>query len=111
MLIQRENSGQLPKKFRFAYGHNLRLTQMEPPPHVPPLAVASTELAGLFERAFGRDGCKENGRPTSVDWIAALDGLGSQLVACRTNPAPQEAWNWGQRARWLLLICGSDYPV
>src|SRR5215467_4798081 len=38
------------QQFRFAYGADHKLTQMEPPPHVPDLASMSPAVASLFER-------------------------------------------------------------
>src|SRR5215471_8880980 len=71
------------QQFRFAYGADRKLTQMEPPPHVPALASMSPTIATLFERAFSRQATNGHVRPSPADWIVALDATVKQLVRCK----------------------------
>lgn len=72
------------EQFRFAYSGRAALTEMERPPGTPALQIVGTEIATMFERAFGRDGAGGN-RTTARDWAAALQRLESQLQECRMN--------------------------
>jgi DNA-binding helix-hairpin-helix protein with protein kinase domain len=74
------------QQFRFAYGADRKLTQMEPPPHVPVLASMSPAIATLFERAFSRQATNGHARPSPGDWIAVLDAVGKQLTRCKREP-------------------------
>jgi DNA-binding helix-hairpin-helix protein with protein kinase domain len=74
------------QQFRFAYGADRKLTQMEPPPHVPAIASMSPAIATLFERAFSRQATNGHARPSPSDWIAALDAAAHQLVRCKREP-------------------------
>jgi DNA-binding helix-hairpin-helix protein with protein kinase domain len=72
-------------EFRFAYGAARASIQMEPPPNVPPISIASQPVSLLFERAFSHAGTRDGVRPTGKDWIAALEGLEKQLKPCHAN--------------------------
>lgn len=72
-------------EFRFAYGSNRAAAQMEPPPNVPSIAIASQPVALLLERAFSREGLREGVRPAAREWITALEGLEKQLKQCHIN--------------------------
>ncbi len=72
-------------QFRFAYGADRATFQMEPPPNVPPIAIASQPVTLLLERAFSRAGAHDDGRPAAVEWISALDGLERHLKSCHVN--------------------------
>jgi DNA-binding helix-hairpin-helix protein with protein kinase domain len=74
------------QQFRFAYGADRKLTQMEPPPHVPVLASMSLTIAALFERAFSRQATNDHARPSPADWIMALDAVDKQLARCKREP-------------------------
>src|SRR5262245_51972473 len=74
------------QQFRFAYGADRTLTQMEPPPHVPALASMSPAIATFFERAFSRQATNGHARPSPGDWIAALDAAGKHLARCKREP-------------------------
>src|SRR5262245_710102 len=74
------------QQFRFAYGADRNLTQMEPPPHVPALASMSPTIATLFEKAFSRQATNGHARPSPADWIVALDAAGTQLARCKREP-------------------------
>src|SRR5208337_5163529 len=60
-------------EFRFACGANHRDFQMEPPPNVPPLTVASPAVASLFERAMAPASAQTGARPTGKEWIVTLE--------------------------------------
>ncbi|MDX2263414.1 MAG: protein kinase domain-containing protein [Hyphomicrobiales bacterium] len=72
------------EELRFPYGTQKAAAQMEPPPNVPALAVASEPIAKLLERAFSREGVSGS-RPTASEWAIALDALEKQLKQCRIN--------------------------
>ncbi len=72
-------------QFRFAYGADRAAVQMEPPPNVPPIAIASQSVTSLIERAFSRAGAHDGGRPAAKEWISALDGLERQIKSCHVN--------------------------
>jgi DNA-binding helix-hairpin-helix protein with protein kinase domain len=74
------------QQFRFAYGADRKLTQMEPPPYVPSLASMSPAIATLFERALSRQATNGHARPSPSEWIAALDAAAHQLVRCKREP-------------------------
>src|SRR5262245_40204329 len=74
------------QQYRFAYGSDCKLTQMEPPPHVPALVSVSPGIASLFERAFSRTSTNGHARPTPADWITALDSVANQLARCKREP-------------------------
>lgn len=65
---------------RFAYGGDPR-TQMEPPPATVALSAMGSEIAGLFQAAFGPRGAAGE-RPRAQAWVAALDGLERRLRSC-----------------------------
>ena len=69
---------------RFAYARETRRTQMSPPPFTPPLAVAGSETAELFERAFHPDGWRGT-RPAPEAWMRALDAAKGSLTVCRCS--------------------------
>lgn len=71
---------------RFAYSQQRSLTQMEPPPHVPVLADIPTDVAKLFERAFGPS-AKTQLRPTPAEWISCLEGMEKGIIECKANSA------------------------
>ncbi|HEV7516033.1 MAG TPA: hypothetical protein VGR07_07010, partial [Thermoanaerobaculia bacterium] len=55
-------------------------------PYTLPLAALSSEVAGLFERAFSPRGV-QGGRPAAQEWAAGLESLGRQLRTCDRHPA------------------------
>lgn len=71
-------------EFRFAYGVDHAKFQMEPPPNVPSIGIASGDVASLFERAFSPGGARQS-RPGAIDWISCLDSLERQLKTCHVN--------------------------
>lgn len=71
-------------EFRFVYGSEGRILQMEPPPGAPPLAVVPSPVATLFEKAFSRNGANQ-GRPAAKEWVTALETLEGQVKKCSTN--------------------------
>jgi DNA-binding helix-hairpin-helix protein with protein kinase domain len=86
---------------RFAYGAECTALQMERPPGAPPLSIVSPAIAGLFERAFARESLA-GGRPTAVEWTAALNGLQGQLRQCAFSPIH---WHFGglQACPWCRM--------
>jgi DNA-binding helix-hairpin-helix protein with protein kinase domain len=66
------------KEFRFAFSSERARVQLDPPPHTLQLASASPEIAGLFERAFGRAAQ----RPQPTEWHKALGTLRAGLARC-----------------------------
>src|SRR5215470_5147272 len=99
------------QQFRFAYGADRKITQMEPPPHVPALASMSPTIATLFERAFSRQATNGHARPSPADWIVALDAAGTQLARCKREPnhfyvsaSPNCPWCMVESATGVVLF-------
>lgn len=63
------------RELRFAYGRDAAARKMRPPPHTPPLAVASPAVAALFERAFSPGSAQDGVRPLPREWVAVLESL------------------------------------
>src|SRR5579884_1725572 len=87
-------SGDMPmeraiSEYRFAYGSNASVMQMEPPRASLGLDGVTPDMALLFERAFSRSGSRPNGRPTAREWVTALQNLEGHLTTCVVNPAHQ----------------------
>ena len=74
-------------EFRFAYGAQRAAFQMEAPPNVPALSIASQSVAQLFERAMAPTSTQPGARPTSREWISALETLEKQIKPCHVNPS------------------------
>lgn len=81
MLLADMTIEQAITEFRFAY--SLEPKGLAPPPHVPPLAFLTADVAELFEHAFGED---LTARPTASVWVDALEGLRATLVTCKQHP-------------------------
>ena len=75
------------KQFRFAYGGDSRNTQMAAPPGSLSMDALTPAVRGLFEAAFLPAGAQRNGRPTSAQWIAALDDLSAKTRQCSASPS------------------------
>ena len=73
------------EEFRFAYGTNSVALLMQPPPNMPPLDIASSRLARMWEQAFSRDAAMVRNRPTASEWVEALDQLEKQVKVCASN--------------------------
>jgi DNA-binding helix-hairpin-helix protein with protein kinase domain len=73
------------KQFRFAYGGDSRKTQMAAPPGSLPMDALTPTVRGLFEAAFLPAGAQRNGRPTSAQWISALDDLAAKTRQCSAS--------------------------
>lgn len=83
-----KGSGDMPieqaiKEFRFAYSS--RDTKMQPPPSTVQMTDLSPKVRQLFELAFSPSSV--GSRPTSVQWISALQELESSLRPCPNNKA------------------------
>jgi DNA-binding helix-hairpin-helix protein with protein kinase domain len=72
------------REFRFAYSPNRGATEMDQPSWVPPLSIYPPEIANLFLRAFSAQGASGS-RPSSHEWIPALEGLSHNLRRCPAN--------------------------
>lgn len=72
--------GKAIAEFRFAYGSGARSRQMKPPPGTLPLEAVSTNMATMFECAFGQN--NNVIRPTPQQWITELDKLQKSLKIC-----------------------------
>jgi DNA-binding helix-hairpin-helix protein with protein kinase domain len=90
------------REFRFAYGAARASTQMEPPPNVPAIAIASQPVTLLVERAFSREGVRDGARPTAREWVTVLDELEKQLKTCHVNSS-HHYLNGLDRCPWCHL--------
>lgn len=70
---------------RFAYGSDRAMLQMEPPPGMPPITIASQPVVLLLERAFSPAGVRDGVRPSAQEWITALDALEKNIRQCQVN--------------------------
>jgi DNA-binding helix-hairpin-helix protein with protein kinase domain len=71
------------REFRFAY--SMRDTKMQPPPSTVQIADLSSKVRQNFELAFSPQGV--GSRPTSSQWISALEELEQSLRPCPNNKA------------------------
>src|SRR5262245_49443376 len=90
---------------RFAYSSDTNRTKMSAPPFTPPLAVAGSATAELFERAFHPNGCG-GGRPTAGDWVKVLEALTGSLAVCGAAQWHQYASGLGS-CPWCAIERGS----
>ncbi|RYH00144.1 MAG: hypothetical protein EON58_01300 [Alphaproteobacteria bacterium] len=74
-------------QFRYAYSKDSAATGMQVPPNTAPVLAASSEVAELWERAFGRAGVQSNGRPSAHDWVRILGKVEQSFARCTRNPA------------------------
>ena len=79
-------SGDMPLEraigeFRFAYSTSPN--GMRPPPGAPLLADFPNDVAGFFERAFGKVGISQ--RPAAAEWVVALQKLEGLLQPCSSD--------------------------
>jgi DNA-binding helix-hairpin-helix protein with protein kinase domain len=72
------------KECRFPYSANHKAMQMDRPPGIPALSFVGTDVAHLFETAFSQTAITE-GRPTSREWVAALQKLEANSKQCANN--------------------------
>lgn len=71
---------------RYAYSRDRARTKLEPPPGSLPMDELTANIQELFEKAFAPTAAR-SGRPGAEEWVRALEDLGSNLKACRTNAA------------------------
>ena len=71
-------------EFRFAYALDRNTTQMLPPPGSVTANALSPKIRQFFEQAFSRNGVT-GVRPTSKEWISALEELLAKLKVCHIN--------------------------
>ena len=72
------------KEDRYAYGGDLRRTQMSPPPGSLPMPALPSNIQAMFEAAFAPLS-SSGGRPTAERWKSELDSLGKSLRRCGVN--------------------------
>jgi DNA-binding helix-hairpin-helix protein with protein kinase domain len=98
------------KTHRFAYARDAARRQMRPPPGGLTLDILSREAAHLFDRAFGPGGQEAKGRPTALEWIAALTAMESELQQCPGHSGHL----YGKRAThcpWCAFEAASGKPM
>jgi len=69
------------REYRFAYGDNTAIKNVQQPPGTLPLAATSKRVALMFERAF-----LTGDRPEPREWIEALEDLSNNLEQCALHP-------------------------
>ncbi|WP_329842543.1 hypothetical protein [Stenotrophomonas sepilia] len=74
-------------EFRYAYGKDTARARMSPPPLSAHPAAASPWVADLWEKAFGTEGARPNGRPKAEDWVQALTKLEQNFKRCTSRPS------------------------
>jgi hypothetical protein len=97
------------KEHRFAYGRQRHLVAMDQPPGTPPIDIASTPVAELFERAFAAESVYL-GRPSAVEWVEALGGLEAALVEC---PLGVAHWHSSELVAcpWCRIEAATGVPL
>jgi hypothetical protein len=83
---------------RFAYGKHALGREMRPPPFTLPLDSIPPKLVQYFQLAFTQ---AEN-RPTTTDWIEALEALSQSLKTCPNNSTHQ-FWQGLPSCPWCEL--------
>lgn len=74
------------QQYRFAYSADNGRTQMQPPPHTPPLGYSGGQLTALFEQAFSPAVASgQRLRPSARQWADTLAAFLSQLTPCKLN--------------------------
>lgn len=92
---------QLIAEYRFAQGPKAPSWGMAPPPHTPTFADIPSALGRLFRRAFERGG-ERDGRPRPDEWIAGLEQLELEIVACAVD-AGHTYWRGAGSCVWCRL--------
>jgi DNA-binding helix-hairpin-helix protein with protein kinase domain len=97
------------KEHRFAYGRERSFAAMDQPPGTPPLDVVSAPVAQLFERAFAMASAR-GGRPTAVEWVAALETLEVKLIEC---PVGVSHWHLEglMECPWCRMEAATGVPL
>lgn len=72
------------KAFRYAYAHDNATRGIGPPPKSIPLATLPASVETMFHAAFTERGAA-GARPTSAQWVAALDKVRHTLKKCSTS--------------------------
>ena len=73
------------KAYRFAFGREHKLYQIEPPPFTPLLQDIPSEVSELFEKAF-KKGSGAGNRPSATEWRNALKIFEQKLTQCADDP-------------------------
>jgi tetratricopeptide (TPR) repeat protein len=70
----------------FAFGSEAVRQGWQPPPFSLRLTDIPSSLAGLFERALGREAAAGRPRPVAAEWVTVLEALDRNAVTCREDP-------------------------
>ncbi len=74
------------QEHRFAYSAENSRTEMQPPPHTPPVAYSGGTLTAMFEQAFAPAAARGRiQRPSGGQWADTLGAFLAQLVPCKLN--------------------------
>jgi len=73
------------REYRFPYGKEALIQQVQPPLHSLPLEVLSPQLASFFERAFAQGSHIFGSRPSAADWFNGLKSFISTLRPCSND--------------------------
>lgn len=72
------------KAFRYAYAKDSQSRGIGPPPRSIPLSILPDAMESMFHIAFTERGAAGN-RPTSQQWVAALDAVRGRLKRCSVS--------------------------
>jgi DNA-binding helix-hairpin-helix protein with protein kinase domain len=72
------------KGFRYAYAHDNAARGIGPPPRSIPLSMLPAPIEAMFHAAFTERGASV-ARPTSAQWVTALDKTRQALKKCSTS--------------------------
>ena len=79
--------------------------QFNPPPGAPPLNALHPEIQQLYLRCFVAGHHNPTARPTTYEWLDALDKAESALIQCRQNPT-----HWYSRHANRCHWCERNLP-
>lgn len=72
------------KNFRYAYARDNQSRGFSPPPRSIPVSILPDAAESMFHMAFTEKGAS-GARPTSQQWVAALDGVRGRLKKCNAS--------------------------
>lgn len=70
------------RQFRYVFSGRSTAAGIKPPPNSVPPSILTERAALLFERAFTEDGIHEGARPSSAEWVDALEELRGGIRTC-----------------------------
>jgi DNA-binding helix-hairpin-helix protein with protein kinase domain len=89
------------KAFRYAYARDSQSRGIRPPPRSIPISIMPEAIEQMFHSAFTENGTAGN-RPTSQQWVAALDAVRGRLKRCGASSMHHHS-NHLANCPWCML--------